>query len=80
MIMVWMMATSQVLLFCYFSAMISIQLTWIGQNAFDINWYKLPMKQQQFIKLIIMFSQIRRTVNGYGIFNCDLRTFIQVNI
>lgn len=80
MIMVWIMATSQVLLFCYIGAMISVDLSWTGQYAFNINWYKLPIKQQKFIKMIIIFSQIDRTINGYGIFDCNIRAFIQVSI
>lgn len=46
--------------------------------AFETHWYLLPVQHQKHLKFMIAFAQVRRTVNGYGFFNCDLEGFMKV--
>lgn len=46
--------------------------------AYKSQWYKWPNYLQKNIQSIIRHSQRPRTVNGFGLFRCDLEGFMKV--
>lgn len=73
-----MVAVLSILPYCYYASRIVLKIQHTANAAFESNWYALPVDLQKNMKHIIAFAQVTRTVNGYGLFNCDLEGFMKV--
>lgn len=66
--------------FCYISTYAFESLKSINKCIYNINWYELPLKNQPYIKLLLLSSQGIRELSAYGTFNCSLETFKKVHL
>lgn len=57
-------------LFCHFGGNITSRFEDIGDAIYQLEWYELPLDMQRDLKLIIVLSQKRIFMRGYG----DIRT------
>lgn len=64
--------------FCFHSTNAFESMISINQNVYNIVWYKLPVKYQHYIKLMLIPSEHIRELSGYGLINCSLETFRKV--
>lgn len=71
-------AILSILPYCYYASRIQLKIQLTADAAFESTWYDLPVVLQHNILHIITFAQLRRTVSGYGLFNCDLEGFTTV--
>lgn len=71
-------AVLSILPYCYYSSRIVLKIQRTADVAFESNWYELPLDMQKNIKPMIAFAQMKRTVNGFGLFNADLEGFMNV--
>lgn len=46
--------------------------------VFDIKWYKMPVKYQLYIKMMLIPAQNTRELSGYHVIDCSLETFRKV--
>lgn len=68
-----------ILPYCYYASKITAKMDQLATTAFQSRWYDLPLSLQRNIHFIILFAQIKRTVNGYKLFRCDLEGFVKVS-
>lgn len=66
-------------LLCYFVTAAKINAMVIGDEIFDLDWYKLPRDQQLFVLLILQRAQKPSDVRGLGFFTCSLETFLKAS-
>lgn len=62
----------------YLSERITADLLEIGDIFYDSLWYRLPAKQQRLLVLPIERAQRVFRLNGLGLFDCSLATFLTV--
>lgn len=67
-------------IYSYFSETITTNSFAIGEDPYNSLWYKMPMKQQKAVMLMIMRSQIEFRLTGVGMVDCSLETFLAVRI
>lgn len=65
-------------IYCYFSETITANSFKIGDYAYDLLWYKMWLKQQKAIMMIIGRSQKRFRLTGLGLIDCSMETFLTV--
>lgn len=73
-------AILSILPYCYYASRITDKIQNMAYIAFDSCWYELRQPLQRNIQLIIEFAQIKRTVDGYNLFSCDLEGFVKVRL
>lgn len=66
-------------LLCFFVTTATINAMQIGDEIFDLNWYKLPCNEQLFILLVLQRAQKPLELRGLGFFTCSLATFLKVS-
>lgn len=67
-----------VLPYCYYGSRITARIQHTANDIFQSRWHEFPVELQKNLKMMIAFSQIRRTVNGYELLNLDLEGFAKV--
>lgn len=66
--------------YCYYASKIVPRLQYFADIAFESLWYQnIPVYLQKHLVLIIAYAHIRRKIQGYGMFDCDLEGFMKVN-
>lgn len=63
---------------CYIGTMICEHLADVGDRAYRSLWYKVPVKHQKHVLLLIQYAQINRKITALGLVYCNLNTFVQV--
>lgn len=71
-------AVLSILPYSYYASRVVLQIQHTADAAFETRWYEFPVDLQKNMKHIIAFAQVKRTVHGYGLFNCDLEGFMKV--
>lgn len=61
-------------LFCHFGGEITEQFEGIGNEVYQLDWYRLPLDMQKDLGIIIALAQKRIYMRGYG----DTRTTYSV--
>ena len=61
-------------LFCHYGGKITQQFEEIGDAVYQLEWYRLPVKMQNDLRIMIALSQKRVYMRGYG----DTRTTYSV--
>lgn len=65
-------------IYCYFSEKITNISFGIGEIVYISSWYAMPFKQQKTIVMMIRDAQVEFRLNGLGIIDCSLSTFLAV--
>lgn len=65
--------------YCYQATITVKYLEENSRKVYNSKWYKLPVKQQMNIKLLIIYSQITREISGYGYIACSMPIFLRVS-
>lgn len=65
-------------IYCYFSEKITNISFEIGDIVYFSSWYAMPFKQQKTIVMVIRESHEEFRLNGLGIIDCSLSTFLAV--
>ncbi|XP_031629168.1 uncharacterized protein LOC116344663 isoform X2 [Contarinia nasturtii] len=73
-----LVAVLSLLPYCYYASSITLKIQNMAYVVFESRWYELPVELQKNMKPIIACAQVKRTVNGYGLFNCDLEGFMKI--
>lgn len=73
-----LVAVLEILPYCYYASRIVLKIQRTADAVFETCWYELPVELQRNMKHVIAFAQLKRTVTGYGLLNCDLGGFLQV--
>ncbi|KAJ6640703.1 hypothetical protein Bhyg_05635 [Pseudolycoriella hygida] len=63
------------LIYCYFGNRITSKSVQISNNAYFMEWHRLPMSQQMIVKLIILRSQREIYFSGWSIIRCSLEMY-----
>lgn len=71
--------TLNLFLYCYNGKLASESYKQIGDALYDHNWLGLPLNYQKYFILKIANAQIPLNYHGYGIFELNLETFIDVS-
>lgn len=66
--------------YCRFSENITSKSLEIGDIVYNSLWYKMPLKEQKLIILMIQRSQKEFRLSGLGLVDCSLATFLAVRI
>lgn len=64
--------------YCYTASIAFERIQSLNASVFNTIWYKLPVKYQHYIKMILMPSQNARELSGYNLINCSLEFFLKV--
>lgn len=67
-------------IYCHFSENMTTNSIKVGEKAYNLLWYKMTMKQQMAVMLIIGRSQREFRLDGLGFIDCSLATFLAVTI
>lgn len=65
--------------YCYAATNASCSIQSLNESVFNAIWYKLPVKYQHYIKMMLMPPQNTRQLSGYDLIDCSLETFRKVN-
>ena len=57
-------------LFCHYGGKITQQFEEIGDAAYQLEWYRLPLKMQNDLRIVVALTQKRIYMRGFG----DTRT------
>lgn len=63
---------------CYFGDLITVKSFNTSNAAYDVMWYRLPLRLRVHIKLIILFAQQRVHLSGMTVIICSLENFASV--
>lgn len=66
--------------YCWYASKLSLQLLKIGDDAYNSLWYSHSTDLQKYIRWIIIYGQVQRNFDGYGIFICALEVFMKVGV
>lgn len=66
-------------LLCYFATSATINAMEIGDETFNLNWYKLPCEQQLSLLFMLQRSQKPLELRGLGFFTCSLGSFLKAS-
>lgn len=66
--------------FCYFGDRLTTIALDINEAAYDIPWYRFPLKLQKLMLPIIMRSQKPFVLNGCGLTSLSLQSFKEVSL
>lgn len=64
--------------YCYFSEQVTGIAVDIGDVVYKSLWYKMPVKDQILIGLVIVRAQKEFRMSGFGIIECSLELFLTV--
>lgn len=64
--------------YCYFSERFTERAFDIGDMSYNSLWYKMSMKEQKLVGLVIRQAQKEFRMSGYGIIKCSLGAFQSV--
>lgn len=67
-------------LYCFFGKITTDRYAKMADHLFEINWYKLPIKLQKYLILMIANMQRPLYFDGFGICKLDLGMFQTVRI
>lgn len=59
-----------IFLFCHFGGKITEQFEEIGNAAYQLEWYRLPLDMQKHLQIVIALAQKPIYIRGFG----DTRT------
>ncbi|GAB0092370.1 hypothetical protein DMENIID0001_073600 [Sergentomyia squamirostris] len=68
----------QIFTICWFSSLVANQSLQISNDLYFLNWYEFSSEDKDRIRFMIMQSQKVIEYNGFGIFKCNLSTFVHV--
>lgn len=72
--------TLNLFLYCYNGKLASESYKQIADALYDCNWLGLPLNYQKYFILKIANAQIPLNYHGYGIFELNLESFIDVSV
>lgn len=67
-------------IYCHFSENMTTKSFEIGDIVYNSFWYKMSIKEQKIIILMIQQSQKEFRLSGLGLIDCSLATFLTVTI
>lgn len=73
-----LLATANAFVYCYFATKTSHDLRTISVQIYASNWHKMDIRRQKETLMMIIFAQLGRNFDGFGIFYCNLETFLRV--
>lgn len=76
----YLMLSSSLLIYCFFATMTTGSIEMNSQRVYESLWYKMPLKNRNDLRFLILFAQKEREVTGFGFIVCSLKTFLGVNI
>lgn len=65
---------------CYNANNVTSKALSVAEITYNIHWYKLPVKKQRFVQMMIRRAQKPFYLKGYDIVECSLSTFLKVNL
>lgn len=65
-------------LFSYFATFVTNRISFIGDTAYNTNWFDYPTKLQEHFILIIARSQGNAHFTGFNLIQCTLENFAKV--
>lgn len=66
--------------FCYECTSAFYRLTSLNESIYNLIWYKLPVKYQPYIGMMLTPVQNVRELSGYDLIACSLETFRKVKM
>lgn len=66
--------------FCYFGDRLTTIALEMNEAAYDIPWYRFPIKQQKFMLPIILRCQKQFVLSGCGLTSLSLQSFKEVSL
>lgn len=66
--------------YCYAATIAFDKIQSLNGSIFNTFWYKLPVKCQRHIVMMLMPAKYIRELSGYDLIVCSLETFRQVDI
>lgn len=67
-----------IFLYCYFGKLATESFEEMSNSLYESNWYKLPIKQQKYILLMMVNAKRPLYYHGFGIVILNLETFCNV--
>lgn len=64
---------------CYHANNVTLKSSSVADIAYDMRWYTFPVQEQRFIIRMIQRAQKPFHLKGFGIVDCTLATFLNVN-
>lgn len=74
-----MVSVTNLYLYCYAGATVTINCLKYSENIFEKDWYLMAVDLQKYLILMIRSTHRPLVFNGYGILKLNLETFTQVN-
>lgn len=74
------MMLASTLPFCYHATHVLRSLNENSNRVYNSLWYKLPVKKQHKLILLIIYAQKERNIDGFGLISCSIRTMLKVRI
>lgn len=65
--------------FYYIGHILTMQMVNLSDTIYTSEWYRYPLKVQQLLRLMIVRSQKRFYISGYGVLACTLENFLGVS-
>lgn len=75
-----LLSVSCIIPYCFFGTVLTEQLCAVGYTVYQSQWYLLHAKHQKYCQMMIIYSQIKRKIHGFGIVSCDLNIFLSVRL
>lgn len=63
---------------CYFADRLEEDLLEVGSVTYNMPWYKMPLKEREFLPWIIWRSQKTIKLSGFKIIDCSMATLMKV--
>lgn len=64
---------------CFYATNVTVKSFSAAEIAYNIHWYKFPVKNQLFIMQMIRRAQKPFYLKGYNIVECSLTTFLNAS-
>lgn len=65
-------------IYCYFGMRVTTSFEEMVDSVNDMNWYRLPIRLQKHLIIIIGDMQIPQYYDGFGVLYLNLETFSNV--
>lgn len=62
----------------HFADNLNDDLEYVGEMAYDLNWYKMAQKDRAIVQWLIHRSQKSIRLSGFTIIDCSMATFLKV--
>lgn len=66
--------------YCFSGSMATESLLKNADDAYDIEWYRQPVKYQKYVVILIMEAQRPLRFHGYKIAYCNCEIFLKVKL